>query len=151
MLKAYEYNIINEDEVQKSEDTHTPPKGTLVTLVTSGSDGNPPQKGSIERGEGDEPSTEELEPGFNRGDGKVTKVTKVTKVPKKGVCQNKKNVCDKCGGDGATELYKDCYFHPKCLEEVKHEETKKKDEVPKVPPGISLGPGIEYESKGAKK
>jgi hypothetical protein len=139
MLKAYEYNILNEDEVQKSLSTHTPPKCTLCTLGTSGSDENTPEKGSVERGEEDKPSTGEIEPGIHEED---EEGTKGTKVPKKEVCESTKNVCDKCGGDGATELYKNSYYHPKCLAEIQHEEAK--TTTRKTRNGISKGRDIEY-------
>jgi hypothetical protein len=114
MLKAYDYDIINEDEIEKDMNTHTPQKGTLCTLVTSGRDGNTPQQGSVERGEEDKASTEEIESGFNRGDGKGTKVTK---VPKRGVCILPKNVCDRCGMNAQTTEYNGEWLCSKCLTE----------------------------------
>lgn len=151
MTKAYAYGILDEDKLEKNEDTHTTPKGTLLHFVTFDKDKNISQEGTAERGEEDKTSTEEIENSLHE-DGE--KVTKVTKLPKRGVCEDKincispveKGTCERCGEnhfldhewiDGKHK----CLICSKCAEELKHEEDK-----PRA--GISLGDGIEYQKMG---
>ena len=112
MLKAHEYDILDEEEVEKSLSMHTPPKCTLCTFATSGSDENTPKKGSVERGEEDKASTGEIEPGIHEED---EEGSKVTKVQKRGVCESSKNVCDKCGKDTICSLHEGIWICDECL------------------------------------
>lgn len=147
MLKAHEYDILDKDEIKKYLNGHTLQNPNLVNLLNFGEDKDKPKEGSTEGGGGDKPDTEEIEETDLDSNGSNEELTKVGKLAKRRVCESTKNVCDKCGNDGATELYKDCYFHPECLKEIKHEE----DKPPKVRAGISLGHGIEYEKIGGEK
>jgi hypothetical protein len=139
LLKAYEYNIINEDEVQKSINTHTPPKPNLPNLLNFSEDRTKDNEGSTEHSEEDKPSTEGI---GNKVSEDGDELAKLTELAKRGVCESTKNVCDKCGGDGATELYKNSYYHPSCLAEIQHEEAK--TTTRKTRSGISKGLDIEY-------
>lgn len=141
VLKAHEYNLLDEDKFKKYTDAHTFPKPNLPNLLNFSEDGIKDKEGSTEHSEGDKQGTEGI---GNKVSEDAKELTKVGKFAKRGVCESTKNVCDKCGNDGATELYKDCYFHPECLKEIKHEEDKEQT----VPAGISKGDDIEYEKIG---
>ena len=116
MLKAYSYNIMTEEEFnkskEKSEGVHTPPKPNLVNLPNSGEDKDKAQKGSAKRGEEDKASTEEIEQDVNE-DGK--ELTKLGKLAKRGVYKEDKNVCDRCGEDRITTEYNGEWVCDKCL------------------------------------
>jgi hypothetical protein len=141
MLKAHDYDLLDEDELEKYISAHTPPNPNLPTLLNFSEDRVKDKEGSTGHSEEDKRATEGI--GNEVGEG-AKELTEVGKLAKRGVCETTKNICDKCGNDGATELYKDCYFHPDCLKEIKHEEDKKQ----KVPAGISLSNDIEYENMG---
>lgn len=114
MSKAYDYDIIDEDEIEKDTNAHTSPNGNLCTFVTSGSDRTNPQKGSIGSGEEDKPSTREIETSIHKED---EEGSKGRKVPKRGVCESTKNVCDGCGMNAQTTEYNGEWLCSKCLTE----------------------------------
>jgi hypothetical protein len=139
MLKAHEYDIANTDELKKHMKAHTPPEPNLVNLVNFSEDKAKDKEGSTEHREEDKQTTGGV---GNKVSEDGDELSKLGKLAKRGVCKSTKNVCDKCGGDGATELYKNSYYHPSCLAEIQHEEAK--TTTRKTRNGISKGRDIEY-------
>ena len=71
----------------------------------------------------------------------------------KSISPLQEGTCERCDNHGfldheVIDEYQRCLVCSKCAEELKHEDTKKEDEVPKVRAGISIGEGIEYQNMG---
>ena len=112
MLKAYDYGILDEEELEKNKNTQTPPKANLVTLPNFDEDKDKDKERTTERSEEDKPSTDEIEPDVHE-DGE--ELTKLGKLAKGGVSQNKNNVCDRCGEDTICSLHEGIWICDECL------------------------------------
>lgn len=102
MLKAHEYNIIDEDELEKFTKGSTPKKPNLSNLSNFGEEQDKPKEGSTEGGGEDKQGTDEIDLDSN---GRDEELTKLGKLAKRGVCEStiksispaEKALCEYCG------------------------------------------------------